>query len=270
MRKHRCGTSRREPGFDALEERSLLSGGLPAPNLNPGGFVPPPQLQMDNVSSPLEFGRAVNISFIPEWGSHLLPDLSWPSLTNDFQMPDPAGSMPGQSHGPSDVEVFANPAPPAFGPAPGGVSLVIAVSFVPGQGPSHNEPGPNEVSPQTSASSLSFPTVGTPKNQSGTIDGVRDDTEQIAVSAQSEGILANADGIAMSAGKESVQEAGGIGSGQFESAAMSLPAQLVALMDRESVRSGWLDARIRGRHRCRSVVGFRAARNGSRADRSTR
>ena len=66
---------------------------------------------MDNVSSPLEFGRAVNISFIPESGSHLLPELSWPTLTNDFQMPDPAGSMPGQSHGPSDVEVFANPAP---------------------------------------------------------------------------------------------------------------------------------------------------------------
>ena len=91
-----------------------MSGGLPAPNLNPGGFVPS-QFQMDNVSSPLEFGRAVNISFIPESGSHLLPELSWPTLTNDFQMPDPAGSMPGQSHGPSDVEVFANPAPPPSG-----------------------------------------------------------------------------------------------------------------------------------------------------------
>ena len=130
--------------------------------------------------------------------------------------------MPGESHSPSDVEVFANPRPPPSG-RPLGCKPGYRGQFRPGPGSVAQRACPNEVSPQTSASSLSFPTVGTPKTSPARSDGVGDDTEQIAVSAQGEGILANADGIAMSAGKESVQEAGGIGSGQFESAAMSLP-----------------------------------------------
>ena len=208
MRNHRGGAMRRDPRFDSLEQRSLLSGGFPIADIHPGGFVSP-QFQMDHVNSPFPVDHGFSVIVIFRSGSPFPSGQSWPSLSSDYQMPDSDGSMQGQ--------------PPAAGPGQFSGNMADPTG---GQVLSRNEPGPIAPFPVSSAPSFGLPAVVSPKSQSGTVEGVRDGAERISGSAGPEGIAAGPDGVSVTAGKEVAQEASGIGNGQLEPAVAGLPAQL--------------------------------------------
>jgi hypothetical protein len=217
---------RRDPRFDSLEERSLLSGSFPTADFHAGGFVSP-QFQMDHVNSPFPVDHGFSVIFIFRSGSPFPSGQSWPSLSSGYQMPDSDGSMQGQ--------------PPAAGP--GQLSGNMADPSG-GQVPPHNEHGPIASSSVSSAPSLGFPVIGSPKSQPGTTGGGRDGAERISSSTGTEGIVGGPDGVSVTAGKEVAQESSGIGNGPLEPTVAGLPAQLGALMTRESLwNARLLDAR---------------------------
>jgi hypothetical protein len=203
-----------------------LSGGFPTADIHPGGFVSP-QFQMDHLNSPFPVDHEFTVSFIIRWESPFPSNQSWPSLSNYNQMPDSDGSMQGQPPAALPGQPSGNMADPSGG-----------------QVPPRNEPGPIASSSVSSAPSLGFPVVGSTKSQLGTTGGARDGAERISDSAGTEGNVAGPDGVSVTAGKEVAQQASGIGNGQLEPSVAGLPAQLGALMARESLwNPRLLDAR---------------------------
>ncbi len=187
---------------------------------------------MDHVELvvPVERGFDVTITF------HLGPPTQYdpsPAIPGDSQIPSPGGSELSQSQ--------ANMPSPA---------IASIASPTAGQVPSRPNLGPPVGASANSASTFDMSTSGTAKSQSGTIGVGRDSAERISVPTQLDGIVASGDGIAFGASKDNAQEASGIGNSQIESAATSLPAQLVELWGAQSSMNGWPDARFK------AVAGF--------------
>ena len=224
MRKHRGGTSRRDPRFDSLEERSLLSGGFPAPNFHPGEFDLP-QFPTDHVELVVQVERGFDFTLSSHWGPPIQFDPLSPAVPGNPQLPNPDGS--GQSL------LQANVPSPA-------IPIILLPSN--SQVPSRSNSGPPFSPPGNSASTFDSSAAGAAKNQSGTMGSGRDSAERISVPAQLDGILASGDGVALGTSRDSTQEASGIGNDQTESAASSLPAQVVELLGAHSSTNVWLDA----------------------------
>jgi hypothetical protein len=167
-----------------------------------------------------------SVSFVFHWGSPFPSGQPWPTLTDDSQMPDPNGTPQSQPQAPSVPQVVASIAFPNID-----------------EGAFHNQPSPAAASPSSLPSFLGVAGPTTTKSESSTLAPARDGAERSAVSAGLDGTVALSEGAAVPAGKEFAQEGGGIGNGPLASAVTSPPAQLMAFIDRESLLSGWLDAR---------------------------
>jgi hypothetical protein len=185
-----------------------------------------PQFPKDHMNLALPVEHGFSVTFFFHWGSPFQLDQSWPTPPGDTPMPDPDGSMQGQSQAAGLSPTSANMAVPSGG-----------------QVPLPNEPGPNQESPVSSVQSFGLPAAASSKSQPGSIDGGRNGAGRISVAAGTNGVFAAEDAVAVTAGKEAAQGVGGIGNGQLEPAVSSLPAQLVALLDHDTLLNGWLDAR---------------------------
>ena len=194
-------------------------------NFHSGGFGSP-QFQIDHVEVLLPVGRGFEVAVFFRWEPPFQFDQSGLSPPGDSQVPDPNGYVQSQSQTAALSQTSVGIAGPTGG-----------------QVPLRSEPGVNATSPVSLASTFGLTVVGNNKSQTSTLEGGRDGAERLSASPQAEGMLAGADGVAVTAGKDVAQEAAGIGNGQLEAAATSLPAQLAALLDHDSLLYGKFAAR---------------------------